>query len=119
MPRTMQDFTNPGAAKAAPGFPDAPSGWSPDQAREKAREMRLELNSDHWEAIRVIQGAYMDEAAPPLRRVHDALEARFSASGGMRHLYEIFNGGPVTRGCLLAGVKPPEGAADEGFGWKA
>jgi len=119
MPKTMQDFTNPGATREAPGFPDAPPGWHPGAAREKARELGLELNGDHWEAIRVIQGAYMDEPAPPLRRVHGALEARFSASGGMRHLYEIFDGGPVTRGCLRAGVPAPDGAVDEGFGWKA
>ena len=116
MPMTMQDITNPGASRSVPDFPDAPSGWTPEAAREQAERMGIELSEEHWEAIRVIQGAYRDEAAPPLRRIHDALDARFSDQGGMRHLYEIFSGGPVTRGCILAGVKPPAGAVDESFG---
>ncbi len=116
MPMTMQDITNPGASRRTPDFPDAPAGWSVETAREQAERMGIELAEAHWEAIRVIQGAYRDEASPPLRRIHDALEARFADQGGMRHLYEIFAGGPVTRGCLLAGVKPPAGAVDESFG---
>ncbi len=116
MPMTMQNFTNPGSIRHVPEFPDAPPGWSLESAQEQAELMGIELGTEHWEAIRVIQGAYRDESAPPLRRIHDALEARFSDQGGMRHLYEIFAGGPVTRGCILAGVKPPAGAVDESFG---
>ncbi len=116
MPMTMQDFTNPGAAGTTSGFPDAPPGWSIEMAKDTARSMGLELTEDHWEAIRVLQGAYRDEASPPLRRLHDALDARFSARGGMKHLYELFGGGPVTRGCLLAGLTPPGGASDAGAG---
>ncbi len=116
MPMTMQDIINPGSARHVPEFPDAPSGWSLESARREAERMGIRLGAEHLEAIRVIQGAYRDEPAPPLRRIHDALEARFADVGGMRHLYEIFSGGPVTRGCILAGVKPPAGAVDESFG---
>jgi len=116
MPMTMQDIINPGSTRHVPEFPDAPPGWSPEMAQAEAERMGIALDADHWEVIRVIQGAYRDEPTPPLRRIHDALEARFAEQGGMRHLYGIFSGGPVTRGCILAGVKPPAGAVDESFG---
>jgi len=118
MPMSMQHFTNPGAAGTTTGFPDAPEGWNIETAREMAAGMNLELTEDHWEAIRVLQGAFRDEASPPLRRLHDALDARFSAQGGMKHLYELFSGAPITAGCQLAGLTPPGGAADAGFGVK-
>ena len=116
MPRTMQTFTHPGMVHETPDFPDAPEDWSPQLAEERAREMGIALQDDHWEAIRVVQGAYRDEESPPLRRIHDALDGRFAEKGGIRHLYAIFGGGPIYRVCILAGVRPPAGTVDEGFG---
>ena len=118
-PKTMKDFTHPGSVSHSPDFPDAPPGWSLAEARQKARDMGFDLGAEHLEAIRVIQGAYRDEAAPPLRRVHEALEARFARAGGVKHLYVIFGGPAITRACQLAGVTPPPGASDEGFGFSA
>ncbi len=118
-PKTMKDFTNPGSVSHSPEFPDAPPAWSLAEARARARGMGLGLTAEHLEAVRVIQGAYRDEAVPPLRRLHEALEARFAARGGMKYLYGIFSGPPITRICLLAGVNPPPGASDTGFGFSA
>ena len=115
-PRSMQEFVHPGAVHDTPEFPDAPEEWSPQAAQDMAAKMGIELSDDHWEAIRVVQGAYRDEPQPPLRRIHDALDGRFADRGGIRHLYAIFGGGPVYRACVLAGVRPPAGAVDEGFG---
>ncbi len=119
MPRTMEEFTHPGSVRPSPGFPDAPESWSPDMAERLAQEMGIELTDDHWEVIRTLQGAYRDEAEPPLRRLHEALEGRFAEKGGMKYLYAIFNGGPIARGCRLAGLKPPAGAIDTSFGSEA
>ncbi len=119
MPTTMEEIIRPGAVQASPGFPDAPPHWSPRHAEALAQELGLELEDDHWEVIRTLQGAYRDEAEPPLRRLHEALDGRFSAKGGMKYLYVIFNGGPVARGCLLAGLTPPAGAIDPSFGSEA
>ena len=119
MPRTMEEFTHPGAVHVSSDFPDAPEHWNPQMAEDMARDMGLQLTDEHWEVIRTLQGAYRDEAEPPLRRLHEALEGRFSAKGGMKYLYVIFNGGPIARGCRLAGLEPPAGAIDTSFGSEA
>ena len=119
MPRSMEEFIHPGAVRPSPGFPDAPEHWSAEVAERLAAEMGLELTDDHWEVIRTLQGAYRDEAQPPLRRLHEALEGRFAEKGGMRYLYGIFHGGPIARGCRLAGLTPPAGAIDTSFGSEA
>ena len=51
-----------------------------------------------------------------MRQLHDALDERFHAKGGLKYLYEVFPGGPIAQGCRFAGLKPPAGAADKSFG---
>ena len=102
--------------EADPRFPDAPDGWTPAHAKALAAETGLSLTEDHWEVIRVLQGCYKDEAAPRIRLLRDALEARFANRGGIKYLFAILPGGPIAQGCALAGVKPPHGARDLSFG---
>jgi tRNA 2-thiouridine synthesizing protein E len=119
-PQSMEEVLHPGsdAAQVQPGFPDAPRGWSPDQAEQIAKEDTLTLVDDHWEAIRMLQDYFKrhtDDRINP-RELHDALDEKFHASGGLRYLYEIFPKGPVAQGCRMAGLKPPAGVTDPGFG---
>ena len=117
MIKTMTDIVNPGASvELDPDFPDAPEGWTRNVAREIGVTLALDMTDDHWEAVRVVQGSYRDEAAPRLRLVRDALDARFGDKGGFRYLTEITPGGPITQICLVAGLEPPAGAKDTGFG---
>jgi len=51
-----------------------------------------------------------------MRELHDALEERFHARGGLKRLYQLFPGGPLAQGCRLAGLKAPFLATDHGFG---
>tara|TARA_R110002096_G_scaffold411158_1_gene611152 strand:- start:759 stop:1049 length:291 start_codon:yes stop_codon:yes gene_type:complete len=51
-----------------------------------------------------------------LREIHDALDEKFHHKGGMKYLYELFPDGPVAQGCKIAGLKPPAGSTDKGFG---
>ncbi len=97
-------------------FPNAPRGWSRETAIELAGADDLELNEDHWEVIRVLQACYADEENPPVRRIADALEARFSDKGGRKHLFQLFPGGPIAQGCKLANLTPPPGSTDKSFG---
>ena len=106
-----------GAAKD-PRFPHAPEGWTPAAAREAARQEGLELGDDHWEALRALHEycARHEVTAVNLRELHDALDEKFHRQGGIKHLYQLFPGGPVVQGCRIAGLKVPAGAIDRGFG---
>ncbi len=110
---TINDFVNPGAsAQRDPTFPDAPDGWTTADAETLAAQNGLSLTDDHWEVIRVLQGAYRDEAAPRLRTLCSALKARFKAKGGIEYVYELMPAGPLAQGCRLAGLAPPAGVAE-------
>lgn len=97
-------------------FPYAPRGWSREAAIKTAAAENLKLNDDHWEAIRVLQACYADEEEPPVRRISDALEARFADKGARKFLFQLFPGGPIAQGCRLAALTPPSGSVDESFG---
>jgi tRNA 2-thiouridine synthesizing protein E len=107
-----------GGAGRDPRFPHAPAGWTPAAALEAARQEGIELGAEHWEGLRALQEYYArHEYLPPnLRELHDALGEKFHPQGGIKHLYQLFPGGPIAQGCRLAGLKVPAGAIDRGFG---
>jgi tRNA 2-thiouridine synthesizing protein E len=104
----------------APGteFRFAPMDWTAERARSAAAQEGLEPGDDHWEVVRGLQEFYArhHNVAISLRELQDALEEKFHHKGGMKYLYTLFPGGPVAQGCRLAGLKPPTGATDRGFG---
>jgi tRNA 2-thiouridine synthesizing protein E len=51
-----------------------------------------------------------------MRELHDALDERFHASGGMKYLYRLFPRGPVAQGCRIAGLHSPANVVDRSFG---
>jgi tRNA 2-thiouridine synthesizing protein E len=99
-------------------FPHAPVDWTPDVARDAAREDGLTLANDHWEVVRALHEYYSrhQEIEINVRELHDALDEKFHAKGGIKYLYQILPRGPVAQGCRLAGLQAPAGAADRGFG---
>ena len=102
-----------------PEFPTAPLGWTRDEAQRVAHAEGLELTTEHWEVIRALQDYYAqhsDATVIALRELHDALDERFHAIGGLKYLYTLFPGGPVAQSCRLAGLKAPFIATDPGFG---
>ena len=107
-----------GGAGKDPKFPHAPEGWTPAGALEAAKKEGLTLSEEHWETVRTLQDycAKHDPSSTNLREMHDALDEKFHRTGGIRHLYKLFPGGPVAQGCRLAGLKAPAGAIDKGFG---
>ena len=119
MTESTQDAIRDGKDAGERQFPHAPDGWTPDAAQAKAKEEGLILNADHWQALRALQGYYARREATVtinVRELHDALEERFHRQGGIRYLYQLFPGGPVAQGCRIAGLTPPVGASDKGFG---
>jgi len=109
-------LTQSGIPKRDPEFPNAPEGWSKAAAEQWAKETGIALADEHWEIVRVLQGAYKEDPTPRVSMLQDALIARFDKLGGMKHLYQILPGGPIAQGCRLAGLEPPAGTTDSGFG---
>ncbi len=97
-------------------FPHAPAQWSPDAARAIAAKSNLELTADHWEAIAGLQDYFSRHGFGKRRELSDALEEKFHHKGGMKYLYQLFPGGPVAQGCVIAGLEPPPGSVDRSFG---
>ncbi|MGD8207255.1 MAG: TusE/DsrC/DsvC family sulfur relay protein [Thiohalocapsa sp.] len=116
MAESMQEIMNPGAFANDADFPNAPEDWSREAAEATAREESVELTADHWAVIAALQHYFKNHDNPNVRALHDALDERFHAQGGLKYLYEIFPGGPVAQGCRLAGLEPPPGAVDKSFG---
>lgn len=109
-------FSHP--SEGLPGYPFAPLDWSEDDAERMAHAVGLELSTEHREALSALQEYFSKHDKPDLnaRELHDALDERFHARGGMKHLYVLFPGGPVAQGCHLAGLPIPAGAIDRSFG---
>lgn len=99
-----------------PKFPNAPANWSTAAAEEMAKEEGIELSDDHWRAIRAVQEYYAKSETPRVRELHDALNERFHALGGVKYVYQLFPAGPVAQGCRMAGLQPPAGSTDKSFG---
>jgi tRNA 2-thiouridine synthesizing protein E len=101
------------------GFPYAPAAWSESEAREMALQEGLELNEDHLAELRALQeycARHECSNKYSVRELHDALDEKFHDKGGYKFLYKLFPGGPIAQGCRLAGLEPPAGAVDLGFG---
>jgi len=110
--------TNSGNRATDPDFPNAPAGWSQSEAARAAASEGLQPDASRWEVIRALQEYYARHDDPTIntRDLHDALEERFHSEGGMKYLYLLLPGGPVSQGCRIAGLEPPAGSADKGFG---
>ncbi|HHJ17324.1 MAG TPA: TusE/DsrC/DsvC family sulfur relay protein [Gammaproteobacteria bacterium] len=102
----------------AGNFPFAPEHWDEDDALNLARQEGLELGPDHWAELRALQEycAHHDCGKYSVRELHDALDEKFHNQGGYKYLYRLFPQGPIAQGCRLAGLEPPAGAIDSGFG---
>ena len=99
-------------------FPNAPLDWSLETAKSIARSEGIELVEDHLEIIQAIQlyVANHDHHDINVRELLDALNEKFHHKGGMKYLYRLLPGGPVAQGCRFAGIQPPAGSVDYGFG---
>ena len=116
MAKDMNEILNPGSAQTDSDFPHAPPDWTRESAVAAAKADGIVLDPDHWEAIGALQAYFATQDKTNIRALHDALEERFHARGGLKYLYEAFPGGPVAQGCRFAGLQPPAGAADKSFG---
>lgn len=107
-----------GGPKRDAQFPHAPEGWSKEVAIKTAQQEDLQLTDEHWAVVRALQDYFAKHELKGVnpRELHDALDEAFHADGGIKRLYQLLPGGPVAQGCRLAGLQPPAGATDRGFG---
>ena len=114
----MQSLLSSGNHVKITKFPNAPEGWSIKEATEIAIKQGILLSKDHLIALRAIQeySATHEGRDANVREIHDALNEKFHPQGGIRYLYELFPGGPVAQGYLIAGLQPPAGAINKSFG---
>lgn len=119
MSNVPQDLERPGyEIQPTTDFPYAPVDWTREDGEKFAQAEGLTLTDTHWEVVRALQEFYARHEGPSLhaRELHDALDEHFHTQGGIKFLYEIFPKGPLAQGCQLAGLQPPAGSQDKGFG---
>ena len=117
MSESIIHMLNPAhTARKEPLFPHAPEGWTSAHAEAQAKKEGLTLNETHWQTIIGLQEYYSKHEKICVRELVDALEEKFHAEGGMRHLYRELPLGPIAQGCRLAGLQAPADSHSEGFG---
>lgn len=91
--------------------------WSPEQARQKAEELGIQLTEAHWQVIDALREHYLEQGLPQSGRdLSDTLDERFAEQGGRRYLRKLFPEGPVFQGLQIAGLPVPPYTEDAGFG---
>lgn len=98
---------------------DAPvSPWDRSVATTLAREVGIELSDKHWQLVVLLRHHYEDFGSIEYARDLSAmLEQRFSKQGGLRYVYSLFPGGPVTQGSYIAGLPALKDSSGESFGY--
>lgn len=94
-------------ARDAEGYLVEPADWNEAVAHALAQELGIELETDHWDAIRFMR-QYYDEhrIAADARHVIKHLEARYPGRA-RRRLFELFPYGYPAQACRIAGMKRP------------
>ena len=117
MTKSRDDILHPHQSDTTADFPFAPAHWTPEITKKIADESDMELVEDHWQVVRAIQEYHArNDGNINVRELLDALDEKFHSKGGKRYLYLLLPGGPVAQGCRLAGLPPPAGSIDKGFG---
>ena len=96
----------------------APENWTEENAKNTALSEGLRLSDDHLAVLHALQEYYSRHEINQInvRELHDALDEKFHHNGGMKYVYSLLTGGPIAQGCRLAGLQPPAGSIDKGFG---
>jgi len=90
----------------AEGYLIDPAAWSEAWAKETAARLGLELNEDHWSAIRFMRAFFEEHLVPPDARfvMRHLTEAR---GADRNRLFELFPYGYPGQACKIAGMRRP------------
>jgi tRNA 2-thiouridine synthesizing protein E len=91
--------------------------WNKQKAKAVAKAMNFTLTDEHWKVIDFLRTYFANAGTiKHARELTEVLNERFVDEGGLKYLYRLFPGGPVSQGCLLAGIQVPNDASDTSFG---
>lgn len=92
------------------GFLINKDDWTPEIAKNIAKEEGIELTDDHWEIIHFVQEYYREYSITPIMRIlGKAIGRKLGESKGKsRYLYSLFPDVPIKQSARIAGLpKPP------------
>jgi tRNA 2-thiouridine synthesizing protein E len=93
------------------------SPWTEEIARDIAAKEGIEMTPEHWEVVHLLRNHYtLHGHSMTGTKLTKALEEPFWTRGGLKRLYELFPGGPVSQGSRIAGVPAPPYSRDLSFG---
>lgn len=96
---------------------DTVQPWDLSKAQAQAKAEGIELTNAHIDVIQYLRLTFEKHGpARHARTLTQALEAKFATRGGLKYLYQLFPGGPVSQGCKLAGIPLPSDSEDISFG---
>jgi len=118
MPDIMKFIVNERASQSDPeGHLLGLDAWNRSVAEKHAAQEGIALTPDHWEVVGFLRDHFRKHGqVRHARELTDALEERFVSKGGLKHLYQLFPGGPVRQASHIAGLPVPADAADQSFG---
>lgn len=94
-------------SRDAEGYLVEPEEWNENVARALAEEIGIELEDDHWDAIRFMRGYYAEHGvSADARHVIKHMENRHPGTARKR-LFELFPYGYPGQACKVAGMKRP------------
>ncbi len=89
------------------GYLVDPADWNEEVARALAQEENIELNDDHWDAIRFMREFYEEnQVAADARFVIKHLAQRMGREA-QKQLFVLFPYGYVKQACKIAGMRRP------------
>ena len=91
----------------AEGYLVEPDDWNEAIAGILAQEENIQLNDDHWDAIRFMREYYQEhQVAADARFVIKHLGERMGKEA-QKKLFELFPYGYVKQACKIAGMRRP------------
>ena len=91
--------------------------WDPVIANTLAAAEGIQLTDEHFEVLAYLRRTFKKHGqVNHARSLTQALDAQFAVKGGIKYLYTLFPGGPVSQGCKIAGIPAPSDSQDGSFG---
>lgn len=91
--------------------------WSVITAYGLAAAEGLRLTEEHFEVIALLRASYREHGRlQSAHQLSQTLERAFASRGGLKYLYQLFPGGPVSQATAIAGLPAPRQSVDSSFG---